>query len=96
MKHAASRAGFKDIRFELEPLAAAYKYESTITKNQTILVIDVGGGTTDCVMIRIDPNHVNNPNRETDVLGVSGDRVGGTDFDEKLAWHALMPEFGKD
>ena len=96
MKKAALRAGFKDIHFELEPLAAAYEYESTITDDQTILVIDVGGGTTDCVMVQIGPTRVNSTNRESDVLGVSGDRVGGTDFDKLLAWSAFMPAFGKD
>lgn len=96
MKKAAFRAGFKDVCFELEPLAAAYEYESNITNDQTILVIDVGGGTTDCVMVRIGPTRMNSPSRETDVLGVSGDRVGGTDFDELLAWSAFMPAFGKD
>lgn len=96
MTKAACRAGFKDIRFELEPLAAAYEYESTIPNDQTILVIDVGGGTTDCVMVRIGPTRMNSPSRENDVLGVSGDRIGGTDFDELLAWSAFMPAFGKD
>ena len=93
MKNAAFRAGFKDIRFELEPLAAAYEYESTITDDQTILVIDVGGGTTDCVMVRIGPTRVNSPSREADVLGVSGDRVGGTDFDELLVTSRPITRF---
>lgn len=96
MESAAQRAGFKNIQFELEPLAAAYEYERVITKDQTILVIDVGGGTTDCVMVRVGPTRANGRSRDADVLGVSGDRVGGTDFDELLAWNAFMPEFGKD
>lgn len=96
MERAAHRAGIKNVQFELEPLAAAYEYERVITTDQTILVIDVGGGTTDCVMVRIGPTRKNGRYRDADVLGVSGDRVGGTDFDELLAWNAFMPEFGKN
>ena len=96
MSRAAGRAGFKDVRYELEPLAAAYEYETSIREEQKLLVVDVGGGTTDCVMMRVSPQKAGRANRDDDILGVSGDRVGGTDFDEALAWHALMAAFGKD
>lgn len=96
MKRAAARAGFRDVRFELEPLAAAYEYEATIPDEKTILVVDVGGGTTDCVMVRVSPVRAKKLSRDEDILGVSGDRVGGTDFDEAVAWSSFMPAFGKD
>jgi len=96
MSRAAARAGFTDVRYELEPLAAAYEYETTIADEKKLLVVDVGGGTTDCVMIRVGPERAGRADRDDDILGVSGDRVGGTDFDEALAWHAFMPAFGKD
>ena len=96
MSRAATRAGFKDVRYELEPLAAAYEYETSIREEQKLLVVDVGGGTTDCVMMRVSPDKVGHTDRDDDILGVSGDRVGGTDFDEALAWHAFMAAFGKD
>jgi hypothetical chaperone protein len=47
-------------------------------------------------MMRVSPDKVGHANRDDDILGVSGDRVGGTDFDEALAWHAFMAAFGKD
>ena len=96
MTSAALRSGFSDVRFELEPLAAAYEYERSISGEEKILVIDVGGGTTDCVMLRASPTRARNPDRRGDILGVSGDRVGGTDFDESLVWNGFMPAFGKD
>jgi hypothetical chaperone protein len=96
MKRAASAAGFADIRFEFEPMAAAYEYESGIDAEQVVLVVDVGGGTTDIVMLRASPGRRNQAGRERDILGVAGERIGGTDFDELLAWHAFMGEFGKD
>lgn len=96
MRRAAASAGFADIRFEFEPMAAAYEYESGIAAEQVVLVVDVGGGTTDIVMLRASPKRRNRAGREKDILGVAGDRIGGTDFDELLAWHAFMGEFGKD
>ena len=96
MDRAAARAGFTDVRYELEPLAAAYEYERAIDREQVVLVVDVGGGTTDCVMVRLSRDRVDLRDRSLDILGVSGDRVGGTDFDESLAWRAFMPAFGKD
>jgi hypothetical chaperone protein len=96
MARAADRAGFKDVRFVLEPVSAAYEYETAIAAEQKLLVIDVGGGTTDCVVMRIGPERRMRKDRLDDILGVSGDRIGGTDFDEALAWSALMPAFGKN
>ncbi len=96
MLRAAARAGFTEAEFELEPLAAAYEYERSLKAGQVVLVVDVGGGTTDCVMVRLGPELAGKPDRSDDILGVSGDRIGGTDFDESLAWRALMPAFGKD
>ena len=96
MERAAGRAGFKEVRFELEPLAAAYEYERGIDADQVVLVVDVGGGTTDCVMVRLGRRRAGATDRAGDILGVSGDRVGGNDFDESLAWRGFMPEFGKD
>lgn len=95
MAKAAERSGFKEVCFELEPVSAAYEYETSIASEQKLLVIDVGGGTTDCVLMRVGPVRARRNDRLDDILGVSGDRIGGTDFDEALAWNALMSEFGK-
>jgi len=96
MARAAARAGFDDFCFELEPVAAAYEYESAITSEQKLLVVDVGGGTTDCVVMRVNPALAGKADRLADILGVSGDRIGGNDFDEALAWASVMPLFGKN
>lgn len=95
MRRAAAKAGLVDIEFEYEPLAAAYKYERSIDGECNLLVVDIGGGTTDCAMVRVGPARAGKRDRRDDVLGVAGDRIGGTDFDEALAWQAIMPAFGK-
>ncbi|TMP65075.1 molecular chaperone, partial [Pseudoalteromonas sp. S1609] len=47
LTRAANRAGFKDVEFLYEPLAAGIDYESDLTQDQKVLVIDIGGGTSD-------------------------------------------------
>ena len=45
----ARQVGFTDIEFQFEPLAAAFDYESQIDREELVLVIDIGGGTSDFV-----------------------------------------------
>src|ERR1700761_8335919 len=51
----AHRVGFRDVLFEYEPIAAAYHYEETATREEIVLVADIGGGTSDVSVIRIGP-----------------------------------------
>lgn len=91
---AGKRVGFADIEFLYEPLAAGFDFETRLTKNQCVLVVDVGGGTTDCSMVLMGPDHINQLNRAQDFLGHTGERIGGNDFDIQFAQKLLMPEFG--
>ena len=93
---AAKRAGFKSVEFLFEPIAAGLNFEERLTENKTVLVVDVGGGTTDCAMVRMGPSHRNKEQREDDFLGHSGERVGGNDLDIQLAGKNLMPLFGME
>lgn len=54
---AAKRAGFQQITFQFEPVAAGLEYESVLNTDQTVLVVDIGGGTTDCSLIRMGPGY---------------------------------------
>ncbi|USH04756.1 molecular chaperone [Grimontia kaedaensis] len=96
LTRAAKRAGFKDIIFQFEPVAAGLEYESTLEKDSTVLVVDIGGGTTDCSLIEMGPNWRNKEDRRASLLAHSGCRVGGNDLDIHLAFEQLMPMFGKD
>ncbi len=95
MEEAALKAGFSDIEFLPEPFAAAMSYEMTTAVEETILVVDIGGGTTDCAVIQIGPGRAARANRNKDVLSYAGDRVGGVDMDFHIAWNLIMPYFGK-
>ncbi len=91
---AAKRAGFKSVEFLFEPLAAGLDFEMGLTENKTVLVVDVGGGTTDCSMVSMGPSFRDKTSRFDDVLGNSGSRIGGNDFDIQLAGNSFMPFFG--
>ena len=48
-------AGFASVDFEYEPVAAAYAYESTLTRDELLLIGDFGGGTSDFSLLRVGP-----------------------------------------
>ena len=91
---AAKRAGFKSVEFLFEPIAAGLNFEERLTTDKTVLVVDVGGGTTDCAMVRMGPNHKHKELRQDDFIGHSGERIGGNDLDIQLAGKNIMPLFG--
>jgi len=96
LEKSARAAGYKNIEFLMEPLGAALDFERSLSKDVTVLVLDAGGGTTDCSMVKLGPSYIKREDRTGSILGHSGDRVGGTDLDIKLAVQKIMPYFGKD
>lgn len=94
LHQAATAAGFTDITFQLEPIAAALDYERRLTRESTILVADIGGGTSDFTVVRLGPACMHRSDRADDVLATTGVHVGGTDFDQKLSLEQLMPLLG--
>jgi len=90
----AISAGFRNIEFLYEPIAAALHFERSLTKDKVVLVLDAGGGTTDCSVIKLGPSYKNRIDRDECVLGNSGTRIGGTDLDHSLAMRTIMPLFG--
>ncbi len=96
LTNAAKRVGFKEVEFQFEPVAAGFEYEATLTKESKVLVVDIGGGTTDCSMLLMGPKQALSADRASDLLSHSGERVGGNDFDIALAIKGIMPSFGID
>lgn len=91
---AAQRANFKSVEFLYEPIAAGLDFERQLERDKNVLVIDVGGGTTDCAMVRMGPGLCNKADRRDDFMGHCGERIGGNDFDIQITLQALMPLFG--
>jgi hypothetical chaperone protein len=86
--------GFRDVSFQFEPIAAAHAYEQTIAGESLVLVVDIGGGTSDFSLVRLSPERRGAADRTSDLLGTSGVHIGGTDFDKRLSLSCVMPELG--
>ena len=90
----ARKAGFRDIAFVYEPIAAARHYERTVQGEELALIADIGGGTSDFTVVRLGQRHREGDDRGRDVLAAAGVHVGGTDFDAALSLAAVMPLLG--
>ena len=94
LTNAAKRVGFKDVEFQYEPVAAGFEFEASLTKETRVLVVDIGGGTSDCSMILMSPDFTDKENRNDHLLAHTGVRVAGNDFDIQLALQGIMPSLG--
>jgi hypothetical chaperone protein len=94
LEQAARQAGFAEIAFQYEPVAAAISYEANLSREELVLVCDIGGGTSDFTLIRVGPTRAGQPDRSSDVLANTGVHVGGTDLDYRLSFTQVMPLFG--
>ncbi|WP_439852163.1 Hsp70 family protein [Pseudomonas syringae] len=90
----ARKIGFKDVSFQFEPIAAAFDYESTIENEELVLIVDIGGGTSDFSLVRLSPERRRHDDRQQDILATGGVHIGGTDFDKQLSLQGVMPLFG--
>jgi molecular chaperone DnaK len=105
-KDAARIAGLNVIDILDEPTAAALAYsvqtgqlsagaidEALPTRQQTVLVYDLGGGTFDVTLVRLSP-------RRFECLGIEGDvRLGGKDWDDRIVDHVaakFLEQHGTD
>ncbi|EON1810633.1 molecular chaperone [Klebsiella aerogenes] len=94
LERAAKRAGFNDVVFQFEPVAAGLDFEATLNDEKRVLVVDIGGGTTDCSLLLMGPQWRQKADRQNSLLGHSGCRIGGNDLDIALAFKCLMPLLG--
>lgn len=90
----ARAAGFRDLAFQYEPIAAAFDYESQIAREELVLIADIGGGTSDFSLVRLAPERALKADRRGDILANAGVHIGGTDFDKYLSLAAVMPQLG--
>jgi hypothetical chaperone protein len=92
LERAAKIAGFQDIIFCPEPIAAAFDFKTQLTQTKTALVADFGGGTSDFTVIRIGPDAY----RPEDVLSIGGISLAGDALDGNVMRQRLAPYFGAD
>lgn len=90
MEKAAQFAGFKDIQFVPEPLAAAFDFRKKLDKEKTVLVGDFGGGTSDFTLIRMGPFDF----KQEHVLAIDGCPMAGDALDSLFMKYKLSDWFG--
>jgi hypothetical chaperone protein len=93
LRDSFSRAGFTHVQFEFEPVAAAYHYASTLTREELVLIGDFGGGTSDFSLLRFCPSAHRHEER-TELLATSGVGLAGDAFDARLVRHLVSPHLG--
>ncbi|HIP29688.1 MAG TPA: VWA domain-containing protein [Sulfurospirillum arcachonense] len=90
---AGKKAGLNVLQVINEPTAAAVAYGLKNSSNQTVLVYDLGGGTFDVTIMKIQKNVIK-------ILNSTGDHhLGGKDWDDKIISYLSQQfeeEFGVD
>lgn len=94
LRQAVQSVGFDEVSFQLEPIAAALDYEQRLTQEGTVLVVDLGGGTSDFTVVRLGPDRMQRADRSVDILATTGVHIGGTDYDRQLNLAQVMPLLG--
>lgn len=90
MERACQFAGFTNVQFIPEPLAAAFDFRRNATSEKTILIGDFGGGTSDFTIMRINPKEFS----KKDVLSIEGCPLAGDALDSIFMSNKLNEYFG--
>lgn len=88
LRQAAHETGFKEVDFELEPIAAALDYEQTLTGPQNVVIFDFGGGTLDIAVMRLGEA------ASRKVYASGGVDIAGSDFDRTVIEKRMLSHFG--
>jgi hypothetical chaperone protein len=96
LRHAFALAGYEQVEFEMEPVAAAYAYESTLDHDELIMIGDFGGGTSDFSLLHVGPGVRGRGRRAGDLLGNSGVGLAGDAFDARIVRKLVSPALGAD
>nr|WP_321457672.1 Hsp70 family protein [uncultured Cohaesibacter sp.] len=96
MRAIAKDIGFTNVEFEYEPVAAARDFQQHAKREETALIVDIGGGTSDFTILKIDPaiSASQNSQSRDQILANTGIHIGGTDFDRWLSLARVMPLLG--
>ncbi len=94
LREAFLLAGFESVEFEMEPVAAAHYYESTLDRDELILIGDFGGGTSDFSLVRVGPSILRRGRTPEDLPGNAGVGLAGDAFDAKIVRHLVSPALG--
>jgi hypothetical chaperone protein len=96
LRSAFAAAGYWSVDFELEPVAAAYAYESSLDHDELILIGDFGGGTSDFSLLHVGPGVRRRGRTSKDLMGNSGVGLAGDDFDARIVRKLVSPALGSN
>jgi hypothetical chaperone protein len=89
LRQAAHEAGFIEVDFELEPVAAALFYEQSLARPENVLIFDFGGGTLDIAIMRLGAGN------QRQMFASGGIGIAGSDFDRAIIEKRLLAHFGQ-
>ena len=92
LERAARIAGFREVSFCPEPVAAAQDFQVALDRPRIVLVADFGGGTSDYTIVRMRPEGFD----PGDVLALGGISTAGDALDGSLMRHRIARHFGAD
>jgi hypothetical chaperone protein len=92
LEAAVRLAGFNEIHFVFEPVAAAINYERFQMKDKKsmVFVFDFGGGTLDTCVLKLG----NKEKMSDKIISSYGVSLGGTDLDKDVFRRQLLQYFG--
>src|SRR6266851_1384554 len=96
LREAFLHSGFERVDFEMEPIGAAYAYESTLDHDELILIGDFGGGTSDFSLVHVGPGVRARGRTAKDLVGNSGLGLAGDTFDARIVRKLVSPALGAD
>jgi hypothetical chaperone protein len=94
LRAAFHNAGFENVHFLPEPVAAAYKYQQRLNHEELVLIADFGGGTSDFSLVRLKANSSGAGKAQSSVIGTDGVGIAGDIFDSKLVRNLAAPMLG--
>ena len=94
LRKAVANAGFDEVHFLSEPVAAAYKYRQHLDHDELVLIADFGGGTSDFSLVSLKPKQATTNELSDQVVGTDGVGIAGDTFDSKLVRHLVAPTLG--
>jgi hypothetical chaperone protein len=94
LRSAFELAGYESVGIEMEPVAAAHYYQSTLDHDELILIGDFGGGTSDFSLVHVGPTVRRREHVSGNIVGNAGVGIAGDAFDAKIVRHLVSPALG--
>ena len=94
LRRAFTAAGYEQVEFLPEPVAAAYAYEAELDHDELILIGDFGGGTSDFSLLTVGPGIRRRGRRPGDLKGNAGLGLAGDALDARIVQKLVSPALG--